>query len=146
MGSPVSAVIANLVMEDVEQRVLASSPIKPLFWKRYVDNVASTVNKNEIDNLLKHLNSIGPSIQFTVEHKSEGKLAFLDTYVHRNIKGSCKTYVYRKPTHMEKYLSFYSHDPKSPKKSVKKLCFKELNRKHPNALLGIRSVIMSSVY
>ena len=43
MGSPVSAVIANLVMEDVEQRALASSPVKPLFWKRYVDGVISAV-------------------------------------------------------------------------------------------------------
>ena len=31
MGSPVSAVIANMVMEDVEQRALATSPVKPLF-------------------------------------------------------------------------------------------------------------------
>ena len=31
MGSPLSAVIANLVMEDVEQRALASSTVKPLF-------------------------------------------------------------------------------------------------------------------
>ena len=43
LGSPVSAVIANLVMEDVEQRALASSPVKPLFWKRYVDGVISAV-------------------------------------------------------------------------------------------------------
>ena len=39
MGSPVSAVIANMVMEDVEQRALATSPVKPFFWKRYVDDV-----------------------------------------------------------------------------------------------------------
>ncbi|XP_028407835.1 uncharacterized protein LOC114530413 [Dendronephthya gigantea] len=123
MGSPVSAVIANLVMEDVEQRALASSPVKPLFWKRYVDDVASAVNKNEIDNLLKHLNSIEPSIQFTVERESEGKLAFLDTYVHRNIEGQLETDVYRKPTHTDKYLSFYSHHPKSHKKSVAKTLF-----------------------
>ena len=36
MGSPVSAVIANMVMEGVEQRALATSPVKPFFWKRYV--------------------------------------------------------------------------------------------------------------
>ena len=31
MGSPVSAVIANVIMEDVEQRALATSPVKPFF-------------------------------------------------------------------------------------------------------------------
>ena len=31
MGSPVSAIIANMVMEDVEQRALATSPVKPFF-------------------------------------------------------------------------------------------------------------------
>ena len=45
MGSPVSAVIANLLMEDVEQRALTSSPVKPLFWKRYVDDVISAVSQ-----------------------------------------------------------------------------------------------------
>ena len=39
MGSPVSAVIANMVVEDVEQRALATSPVKPFFWKRYIDDV-----------------------------------------------------------------------------------------------------------
>ena len=30
---------ANLVMEDVEQRALASTPVNPSFWKRFVDDV-----------------------------------------------------------------------------------------------------------
>ena len=38
IGSPVSVVIANMVMEDVEQRASATSPVKPFFWKRYVDD------------------------------------------------------------------------------------------------------------
>ena len=55
MGSPVWAVIANLVMEDVEQRALASAPVNPSFWKRFVDDVISAVSENEIDVLLQHL-------------------------------------------------------------------------------------------
>ena len=42
MGSPVSAVIANMVMEDVEQTALATSPAK-----RYVDDVIFAVSGNK---------------------------------------------------------------------------------------------------
>jgi hypothetical protein len=57
MGSPVSAVIANLVMEDVVERALASVPVSLSFWKRFVDDVISAVSRNEIDILLQHLNN-----------------------------------------------------------------------------------------
>ena len=40
----VAAVIANMVMEDVGQRALATSQVKPFFWKRYVDDVISLVS------------------------------------------------------------------------------------------------------
>ena len=36
MGSPVSAVMANLVLEDLEKRALSTSIAQPCFWKRYV--------------------------------------------------------------------------------------------------------------
>ena len=111
MRSPVSAVIANLVMEDVEQRALASSPVKPLFWRRYVDDVISAVSKNEVENLLSHLNSGEPPIQFTVEREKDRRLSLLDLNV------------YRKPTHTDKYLAFHSHHPICHRKSVTKTLF-----------------------
>ena len=120
MGSPVSAVIANLVMEEVEQRALASAPVSLSFWKRFVDDVISAVSTNEIDILLQHLNSIEPSIQFTVEREINGHLAFLDLNVHRTVEGKLETDVYRKPTHTDKYLSYDSHHPVSHKRSVAK--------------------------
>ncbi len=120
MGSPVSAVIANSVMEDVEQRALASAPVRLSFWKRFVDDIISAVSRNDIDILLQHLNSIEPSIQFTVERETNGDLAFLDLNVHRTIEGKLETAVYRKPTHTDKYLSYNSHHPVSHKKSVAK--------------------------
>ena len=123
MGSPVSAVIANLVMEDVEQRALASSPVKPLFWKRYVDDVISAVSKNEVENLLSHLNSVELSIQFTMEREKDRRLSFLDLNVYRTDHGNLDTGVYRKPTHTDKYLAFDSHHPICHKKSVTKTLF-----------------------
>ena len=46
--SPVSAVIANLVMEDIEHRALTTAPVSPSFWKRFVDGVISAVSQNEM--------------------------------------------------------------------------------------------------
>ncbi len=107
-------------MEDVEQRALASAPVRLSFWKRFVDDIISAVSRNDIDILLQHLNSIEPSIQFTVERETNGDLAFLDLNVCRTIEGKLETAVYRKPTHTDKYLSYNSHHPVSHKKSVAK--------------------------
>ena len=62
MSSPGSAVIANLVMEDIDHRALTTAPVSPSFWKRFVDDVISAVSQDEIVVLLQHLNSIEPSI------------------------------------------------------------------------------------
>ena len=40
MGSPVSAVVANLYMEHVEQLALECAPSRPRLWKRCVDDAA----------------------------------------------------------------------------------------------------------
>ena len=104
MGSPVSAVIANLVIENVEQRALISSPVKPLFQKRYVDDVISAVSKNQVENLLSYLNSVEPFIQFTLERKNDRRLSFLDLNVCRTDQGNLETGVYRKRTDIDRYL------------------------------------------
>ena len=118
MGSPVSAVMANLVMEDLEKRALSTSLSQPCFWKRYVDNVCAAVKSNLVLTLQNHLNNIEPSIQFTVERETERKISFLDVTVCRQDDGQLSTKVYRKPTHTERYLSFDSHHPVAHKKAV----------------------------
>ena len=88
MGSPVSDVITNIVMEDVEQRALATSPVKPFFWKRYVDyvdDVISAVSENEAERLLSHLNSVESSIHFTLEREQDRHLPFLDLNLSRGV-------------------------------------------------------------
>ena len=67
MGSPVSVVVANLVMEDIEQRALSSPHLLPHFWKRYVDDTGVVLSACEVAVFHQHLNCIDSSIQFTVE-------------------------------------------------------------------------------
>ena len=101
MGSPVFADIANMVMEDVEERALATSPVKPFFFKRYVDDVISAVAGNEAERLGSNLNSVEPSIQFTLKREKDRHLPFLDLNVYRGEQGNLETNVYRKPTHTD---------------------------------------------
>ena len=41
MGSPVSVTVANLVMEDVEDRALVTTDVPVRFWRRYVYSITS---------------------------------------------------------------------------------------------------------
>ena len=109
MNMPISAVIANMVMDDVEQRALTTSLVKPFLWKRYVDDVISA------ERLLSHLNSVEPFIQFTLKHEKDRHLNFLHLNVHR---GELE------PTHTEKYLAVDSHHHICHKKSVAKILVK----------------------
>ena len=97
-----------------------TSPVKAFFWKRYVDDVISAVSGNEAERLLSHLNSVEPSIQFTLEREKDRHLPFLDLNVSRGVQGNLETSVYRKSTHTNKYLAFNSHHPICHKKSVAK--------------------------
>ena len=62
MGSPVSVVVADVVMEDVEERALTTYHSSHLFWKRYVDDVCTSLQEKYIKEFKKHLDSIEPSI------------------------------------------------------------------------------------
>ena len=76
---PISLVIANLVMEDVEQSALATFHSPPHFWKCYVDDTFTVLPCDLVQELLSRLNSIEACIQFTFEKETEdGKLLFLD--------------------------------------------------------------------
>ena len=66
MVSPVSAVVANLYIEHFEWIALDTAMVKPRILKRYVDDTLCNVRKGEVEKLLDHLNSVRPSIQFSV--------------------------------------------------------------------------------
>ena len=128
MGSPVSAVIANLYMESFEEQAIASSSHKPKIWKRYVDDTFTILDRENVDSFLQHLNNQQPSIRFTMETESDSKLAFLDTAVSREPDGRLTTSIYRKPTHTDQYLAYDSHHPQSVKRGIVKCLYERAKR------------------
>ena len=55
MGSPVSVVVAEIVMQNIEEQALAKySETLPL-WLRYVDHTITAVHENKIDEFHEHL-------------------------------------------------------------------------------------------
>ncbi|XP_071956011.1 uncharacterized protein [Antedon mediterranea] len=122
MGSPVSAILANLFMEWLEREAIATSPLdcKPKLWRRYVDDVLEIIQKDSTQKLTDHLNSIDPTgnIKFTFEEEDQGKIPFLDTLIVGKEDGSLKLLVYRKKTHTDQYLNFQSQHPLHQKLGV----------------------------
>ena len=108
MGSPVSAIVANLCMEVIEEQAIQSATTPPKTWKRFVDDSFAIINKNAITNFHDTLNSIDPHIKFTIEHEKDEQIAFLDMLISRR-NNSISIHVYRKPTHTDRCLDYASH-------------------------------------
>ena len=103
MGSPVSPIVVNLFMEDLERQIILTAPdsCKPRWWRRYVDDIITIVKRGTSSILQNHMNKVDSngSIKFTTEEEVEGSIPFLDTKLVRREDGTVKTIVYRKKTY-----------------------------------------------
>ena len=120
MGSPVSSVIADIFMEDFEDKAFAAYSNPPRLWKRFVDDILAIVKKTEVDTLLQFLNNQHQRIQFTIEEGKDGSLPFMDVRFTRKAEGELVMEVYQKPTHTNRYVQYDSHHSKSVKSGVVK--------------------------
>ena len=71
-------------------------------WVRYMDDmfVLWPHGEDKLETFHYHLNSQHPSIQFTMEKESEGKISFLDVHIQKE-EGKLSM-VYRKNTHTDR--------------------------------------------
>ena len=118
MGSPIRPLIANLFMEEFEVKALSTCPHPPSLWLRFVDDTFAITKAEHSQELLHHINSQDPIIQFTVEPTQQGSLPFLDTLVTIQSNNTFNTTVYRKQTHTDQYLQWDSNHHITAKQSV----------------------------
>ncbi|BHF60821.1 hypothetical protein SprV_0100378900 [Sparganum proliferum] len=124
MGSPLSRLIAEVVLQRIEHLVFAK--YQPKFWARYVDDTFVVVKTADIEHLKELLNSIDPDSLFTMEVETNNQLPFLDVLVRRCTTGQLQTAVFRKSTDTRQILHFNSNHPLSHKRSCVRTLFQRV--------------------
>ena len=114
---------ANVFMTKLESKVINLSEHKPVYYRRYIDDIFLLWRKGEmdrfIDRFIDRFNSANSSIKFTHEHSQE-EVTFLDVKVYRDSrtpeKLQVKTHI--KPTSRQLYVRMDSHHPPGATKGV----------------------------
>ncbi|PNF18952.1 hypothetical protein B7P43_G14912, partial [Cryptotermes secundus] len=119
MGNSLSPIVSNIFMEHFEKLALDSALYKTSLWLRYMDDtfVVWPHSPERLQNIFDHLNSLRPSICFTMETESDNVISFLDVLVIREEMGLV-TQVNTKPTHTGQYLKFNSNQPPHVKRDL----------------------------
>ena len=123
MGAPFSPTMANIFMSVILSKFLRTQSIRPLFIKRYIDDILMiwTGTPNQLDLFLQDLNHFHPNLDFT-HQQSASSIDFLDVTIYKgpsfhfsNIL-DCKTF--QKKLNLYQYLHFTSYHPKSVFKAL----------------------------
>ena len=90
MGGPLSVTLSDIHMTRTENNVVEHE--KPLFYRRFVDDITNRRKKNKLDTIFDNLNKYHAKISLTIEVTL---CKFLDTKIINN-KGNITTEVFRK--------------------------------------------------
>ncbi|UYV77877.1 UQCRFS1 [Cordylochernes scorpioides] len=110
MGSPLSSIVAEVVMGSLDQWInqMHSSDIH--YWRRYVDDIFCIIKPNELQPILNTLHSFHADIKFTYETETNLVLPFLDILIIRT-PHRLHTAVYYKKNIPPLYTHFSSNSP-----------------------------------
>ena len=117
MGSPISPIVADFAMTDLEDNCLNKLSFKPIFYKRYVDDIITEIPSKDVDLMLHCFNSYHPRLQFTFETELNKTINFLGIKIIRKSKGLVFD-SYIKPTSSERFIDFNSSHPKCQKVDI----------------------------
>lgn len=110
MGSPLSPILADFVMEDLLDKVF-NNIIRPELFIKYVDDILTAVEDEEHDMIFKALNEVDEHLKFEHEVENEDKkINFLDFTVI-NDRFNLKTKWFQKPIASGRIINFHAHHP-----------------------------------
>ena len=113
MGSTLGPTLANIFLCYHKNNWLKDCPkdFKPVYYKRYVDDIFVLFNKPEREQFfLQYMNKKHKNMKFSIETEMNGSLSFLDMKIFRE-NDKFVTSVFRKETFSGVYTNFTSFIP-----------------------------------
>jgi len=81
MGSLLSPILADIVMDDLETASIRKLDFRLHVFYIYVDDIFMIIPKTKLDSILTFFNSYHPRFKFTCKIESDNRLDFLNTSV-----------------------------------------------------------------
>lgn len=118
MGTRIGPNYASLFMSVLENDFLRNRALKPLYYKRFIDDIFLIWphGENELLSFIADFNTVHQSISFSHDY-SRSTVNFLDVTVCIS-DNKLTTRLYRKPTDRHRYLHFKSSHVKHWKTSI----------------------------
>jgi len=110
MGSPLSPILADMVMEDLEIHCISRLDFNVHTFYRYVDDIFMIIPAEKLNSVLTTFNSYHSRLKFTYELEDDNMLNFLNISVIKD-NGNIITNWFRKPTFSGRYINYYSNHP-----------------------------------
>ena len=122
MGTKMAVAFTNIFMAKIEKEILRQSTTKPIFWKRFIDNVSMwNTSRDNIEDFLVKANSFHPTIKFTADIS---ETTLLDTKVQKgdrfNKQSILDMRTHFKATETFQYTKFHLCHPPGVMKGFKK--------------------------
>lgn len=115
MGSPISPILATIILDHLLDSVIPGLPFSFAFIYKYVDDIICAVPSDFVPLTLTAFNSFNDSLKFTIEQESNCSVPFLDTRVIRTTGNKIILDWYSKDTASGRFLNYHSNHPKNQK-------------------------------
>lgn len=113
MGSPPAPLVANGWLSKRDPVIMENAKLKA----RFMDDIIRSIKTSQIDHKMQEINSLHPSLKFTIERETNGELPFLDMLI-QHCRGKLTSTWYTKPTDTGLIMNYHSLAPKKYKRSV----------------------------
>ena len=111
MESPISPIIADLVMQDLEVEIIKKLDFTVPVYYRYLDDTILFIPKDKINSIVDEFNNYHERLKFTFEIENNNSIPFLNILIIRNNDNTIYTNWYRKNTFSGRSLNYCSNHP-----------------------------------